>query len=142
MTNPAMPDSRCKLLYGFPMSFKDLTHRITNVYFPDVQETRSSMVRNTPLTKFEQALACLHLFKSGALVSEIAMHWGVPHWQMGRYIKVWSKRWRHSSKDQVQLDPHPSTFKWFQPVGYKVRTHTPPTLTYTNVHSPLTLTDT
>ena len=124
MTNPDMPDSRCRLLYGFPLSFADLTHRITTVYFPDVKETRSSMVRNTPLTKFEQALSCLHLFKSGALVSEIAMHWGVPFWQMGRYIKVWSKRWEEVAKDHVLLDPCPETFKWLQPLGYTVSYNT------------------
>ena len=82
------------------------------------------MVRNTPLTKFEQVLSCLHLFKSGALVSEIAMHWGVPFWQMGRYIKVWSKRWEEVAKDHVLLDPCPETFKWLQPVGYTVSYNT------------------
>jgi hypothetical protein len=118
LTSDTMSDKTCKMLYGCPVSFKELTYLLTNVYFPGMEVHRSSMERGTPLSDFERALATLQLFKTGEGVGDIAHHWGVKARTMGRYTKKWSQKWSEVAQIFCRLDPHADVFAKMQPVGY------------------------
>ena len=113
-----MSATTCKMLYGFPVSFAELTHLMTKVYFPTMVVERSDLSFGTPLTTFEKALATLQLFKTGETVAEVAHHWGVRRRRMGEYCTKWSKKWKDVALVFCRLDPHKKLFEKMQPVGY------------------------
>ena len=118
LTSPTMSDKTCRMLYGFPVSFAELTHLITKVFFPKMVVKRSALVFGTSLTDFEKALATLQLFKTGEPISEIAHHWGVRRRRMGEYCTKWSKLWSDVALVFCRLDPNKRVFEKIQPVGY------------------------
>ena len=92
LTSDSMSDKTCKMLYGFPVSFEWLSFLVCHVYFPGVKKQKTSLTFGTPLSDFEQALALLHLIKTGEEVEDIAHHWGVTPRAMGHYLKKWSPK--------------------------------------------------
>ena len=118
LTNPAMGKKECTILYGFPMSFRELTWLITNVLFPDVEVVRTGLKFGTPLSNFEKALAALMLYKVGSSVQDVARHWGVPPRRMGKYLQKWSPKWGESALAFCRLDPPCDLFSKMQPVGF------------------------
>ena len=117
LTKADMTQKTCTVLYGFPVSFRELSWLITHVFFPEIEVKRTSMEFGTPLSNFEKALATLMLFKTGGTVQDVAHHWGVRSRRMGKYLQTWSGKWGQVALSLCRLDPPAELFSNMQPVG-------------------------
>ena len=70
----------CKKTFGYPGTFVQLLIRITNVWFPGVELTRSRMDVQHTLTELEESLATLYFLKNASRSHDqlpLQRNWGL-----------------------------------------------------------------